>query len=273
MKRDQDVQLTQFKELLSAVKKFEVFHWDEIKFETSEGLDIDLSDIFSTNEKEELFIILKNGSIRKAFIHIVDISRWPEKWKYPRFHIYKCKKIKEMLDERRGNRYRASTGKNNQFLLIKKDKEWHETLEICSFCLTQYNSHFNSNKTKQNFPLQRWITNPMSGAELPKVQLDICTVPNRYTESWSKISKKRREQEKYICEACSKDFSDKECRKFLHIHHIDADTRNNTRENLKVLCIECHSREYHHAHIKRSPMYKEWLKSKCCKMKNKTLSF
>ena len=260
------IQLNQFKELLSAVKKFEVINFDETKFEKGEGLDIDLSDIFSTN-KGELFVILKNGSIRKAIIHIVDISSWLEKWGSPRFHIYECKKIKEMQTQGKNHRYKASRGKNNKFYLIKKDKQWYETLKICYHCLNQYNDQHNSNETKQSFPLNEWIENPMSASQLPKVELDICTVPNRYTENWPKISRKLKEQEQYFCQECGKDFSDKECKKFLHVHHMDADKRNNTRENLKVLCIECHCKEHNHKHMKQSSMYKEWLRSKCFKTK------
>ena len=165
------------------------------------------------------------------------------------------------------HRYKASSRKDGKFYLIKKEKRGNEPepepLEICSNCLKQYNNQYTSNKTKQNFPLKEWIENPMSDSDLPKVELDLCTVPNRYTDNWHKISRKRREQEQYICQECGKDFSDKECKKFLHVHHSDSDKRNNTRENLKVLCIECHSKEYNHGHIKQSPMYKEWLRSKC----------
>ena len=39
------------------------------------GLDTDLSDIFQTNDKE-LICILGDGLIRKAIIHIVDITSW-----------------------------------------------------------------------------------------------------------------------------------------------------------------------------------------------------
>ena len=262
------IQLNQFKELLSAVKKFEVINFDEIEFEKGEGLDIDLSDIFSTNKKE-LFVILKNGSIKKAIIHIVDISSYRENWGYPKFHIYECEKIKEMQTKGKKHRYKASRGKNNKFYLIKKDKQWNETLEICSYCLNQYNNQYNSNKTKQSFPLNSWIQNQMSNSKLPKVELDICTVPNHYTENWPKISKKRKQQEQYICQICSKDFSDKECKKFLHVHHVDTDKRNNTSENLKVLCIECHCKEHNHEHMKQNFMYKEWLRSKCFKIQTR----
>ena len=263
------IKLTQFQELLSAVKKFGVINFDETKFEKNlekkEGLETDLSDIFST-DTGDLFIVLKNGIIRRAVIHIVDISSWRENWKYPRFHINECKKIKDMKAKGRKYRYRASIAKNNKFYLIRNEKQWYEAIKICSYCLTQYNEKYNSSYTKESFPLIEWIRNPMNANQFPKVKLGICTVPNCYTKSWSKISDKRREQVKYTCQECNKDFSDKECQRFLHTHHIDANKRNNIKENLKVLCIECHSKEYHHAHIKKSNQYNEWLKSKCSKI-------
>ena len=230
-----------------------------------EGLDVDSSDIFSTNTGE-LFVILKDGSIRKTIIHIVDISSWRENWGYPRFHIYECEKIKEMQNRGKKHRYKASGRKDSEFYLIKKDKKWNETLEICSYCLNEYNNQFNFNKIKQNFSLGEYIESHINHSKFSDVQLDICTVPNAYTKSWSSISKKRKEQENYICQTCGQGFSDKECKKFLHVHHIDANKRNNTPENLKVLCIECHCKEHNHGHIKQSPMYKEWLKSKYFKI-------
>ena len=98
------------------------------------------------------------------------------------------------------------------------------------------------------------------------------TIPRLYTKDWNKISKKRKEQVGYKCEACGVNFSlKKDCQKFLHTHHIDADKSNNIRENLKVLCIECHSKEHNHSHIKHNKQYKEWLKSPCFKIQKKQM--
>ena len=260
------IQLNQFKELLSAVKKFKIINFDEIKFEKGEGLDRDLSDIFATNNKE-LFII-SDGLIKKSVIHIVDISFWRDNWGYPKFHIYRCETIKEMQSKEKIHRYKASKGVNNEFYLVKKDKQWKETLELCSYCLNKYNSQCNTNKIKQDFSIKEWIEKPMSGSELPELELDIYTIPNRYTEEWSNISYKRKEQANYTCQACEKDFSNKECKGFLHTHHVDANKRNNTRENLRVLCIECHCKEHNHGHMKQSSNYKEWLRSKCFKIQS-----
>jgi 5-methylcytosine-specific restriction endonuclease McrA len=39
---------------------------------------------------------------------------------------------------------------------------------------------------------------------------------------------------------------------YLHTHHINADITNDKHENLKVLCIECHAKEFKHGHIKQT---------------------
>ena len=265
------LKITQFDDLLIAVKKFGVSRFLDTKIVKerkqfkNEGLDIDLSDVFSTN-KGELFIILKNGSIRKAIIHIVDISSYKKErnHKYPKFHIYSCKTIEEMKSKNKKHRYKASSRQDGLFYLIKKEKKWYEALEICQNCLTLYNSHFKVQKTKKNFPLQGYIKKPIRHSWFADISIDHCTVPNSYTKSWQAISQIIKKQYNYLCSTCSRDFSTPECKKFLHTHHINADKRDNNRENLKVLCIECHSKEHNHSHIKQSREYKEYLKSHCC---------
>lgn len=258
------VHLSQFEELRSSVKKYRVFDFSKkikIKqFEKGEGLETDLSDVSHTN-KGELFIILEDGSIRKAVIHIVDISSWRENWGHPRFHIYNCETIKKMKEKKRTHRYKVSGKKDGKFFLIKDDRKWFEPLQICSYCLKNFNRE-SKNKTKQNFAIKDYIERDFSNNGFSEMQLDICNVPNRYSDCWPEISKRRKEQEKYQCEKCHIDLSKKEHRKFLHTHHVDGNKRNNTKENLEVLCIACHAEEFHHSHIKDLPQYKEFIRKK-----------
>ena len=262
------IKLTQFDELKTAVKKFGIKDFSSIieiiEFETK-GLNIeDLSNVLSSNNGE-LFVILKDGSIRKTIIHIVDISPWPETWGYPRFHIYSCDKIKEMYKKGKKQRYKASSRKDGSFLLVKKNKEWEQSLDICSFCLTLYNKQFKIRKTKQSFLVKEYIEAPINHLEFSGVPEDYCTIPNDYTKSWSKISSIVKEQANYICSKCWNDFSEPVCKRFLHTHHIDGDKKNNIQGNLKALCIDCHSKEPDHAHIRKTPQYKEFLNSSCPK--------
>ena len=222
-----NVKLNKFNDLSTAVKKFGVT--EEIKTEIKqfkkEGLNIHISDVLSTNN-EELIIVLKDGSIRKTIVHIVDISSWPTNWGHPRFHIYNCEKIQEMRNKGKNHRYKASSRKTGKFFLIKKDKEWDESLAICSFCLNKYNQQYSQQWIKNNFPLKKYIEAPIKHSGFSDMQSDYCAIPNAYTNSWPEISKKIKDLKKWYCSVCGKDFSRKECKQFLHTHHIDANKRN-----------------------------------------------
>lgn len=49
-----------------------------------------------------------------------------------------------------------------------------------------------------------------------------------------------------VCSDCGKD-------KTLQVHHIDKDKKNNSQENLVVLCWKCHAK--HHKHMRKMPSF------------------
>ena len=258
------IRLTQFEELWKSVNKYNIHKITntEIKeFEKGQGIDITPNDIFHTTDGE-LFTILTDGSIRKTMIHIVDISFYKKDWGEPRFHIYQCEKIEEMIERGRRHRYRASSRMDGKLHLIKGKEEWNSFLEICSHCLKLYNERFKQEKTKKSFIIADYINKPIQHSGFQEIKWDICTIPNTYAGNWSKISKKRKEMCNYVCEKCHEDLSRKNLKRFLHTHHIDANKQNNTLGNLKVLCIKCHAEEYNHGHIKNTIQYEEYLRTK-----------
>ena len=232
------------------------------EFESGEGLHTDFSNVFHTNN-QELITVLGDGSIKKAIVHIVDITIWMPGWSLPRYHIYECKKIIEMKERNRGYRYKLSGRKDGLFYLMKSDSKketerWYEKLEICSYCLDKYNEDYIQSDTKGTFKLNYYLQKENNGnVILVDIELDICTIPNNYSDDWSKISKKMKEDADYKCKNCYRDFSKKEVRKFLHTHHKDGNKRDNIRGNLTVLCIECHAE--HHSHLKSHKDYKEYI--------------
>ena len=179
---------------------------------------------------------------------------------FPRFHIYKCETILNMQSKKKGYRYKVSTRSDGEFYLKKSKRDFYEHLEICSYCLKKYNHKFSSNDDKQTFPLANFIKASISNPDLKGTEIDLCTVPSEYTKSWKKISSTRREQVNYKCQKCKIDCSSKERKKYLHVHHIDANKINNAPENLKVLCIKCHAEEHNHGHLKQHRHYKEFIK-------------
>ena len=263
------IELTEFEGLKQAVKRFKITNFvepsvpaDSSKEFITQGLDIDLQNLFTANTGE--CMILLNKSIIKTVIYIVDISHWKEDRGYsPRVHIYECDKIQEMYKKKKKHRYKASGRTDGKFLLIKNNQESYKTLEICSYCLKLYNKKCNHNNTKQNFPLKEYMNTPIQHSHFVDMELDFCTVPNNYTSSWKRISHTVKKQAHWICSLCGGDFSSELCKKFLHTHHIDSNRKNNLRSNLKVLCIGCHSMQHHHQLIKQKQEYKEFLNSIC----------
>ena len=68
-----------------------------------------------------------------------------------------------------------------------------------------------------------------------------------YTEDWSSISTKLREDAHWRCSRCGLDLGFK--RYLLHVHHLDFNRQNNSKNNLIVVCALCHSRFPGHGHL------------------------
>lgn len=257
------MQITDFQTLWRAVNriKIDVIARTEVEQFEKEGLDTDLSDIFS-NERGELFTVLKNGTIRKVIVHICDISNYQEEWSLPKFHIMECTTLDDMRRNHRMYRYKKASRLDGEFWIIKGNFRKYEKLNICRRdCLQQYNNTYDDDATIETFNIQKYMEEPMKHSR-PYItdELDITAIPKRYDKHWKKISKERKEYCKWICQECFRDFSQQKLREYLHTHHIDADPANNKYENLKVLCIECHAKEFQHAHIKNTPQYEKFLK-------------
>ena len=139
------MKLTNFNELWRAVNKIKIDIIDktELKIFENEGLDTDLSDVFSTKEGE-LFTILKNGEIRKTIIHICEIREYNGNYNLPKFHIFECQTIIKMRNNNRGHRYKKAFRTDGKFWVIRGVNKSYAPLTICNYnCLGQYNSIYN----------------------------------------------------------------------------------------------------------------------------------
>ena len=259
------MQLTNFDELWRAVNKInldKVAKTELVLFE-NEGLDTDLSDVLQTNTGE-LFTILKNGDIRKTIIHICDVREYNGTYNLPRFHIFECTTISNMRKNNRISRYKKASRTDGKFWVIQGTNKSFETLQLCNRdCLSQHNHTYSMNNTVNNFDINSYLKTPLKHV-MPYIDIkeDMTTIPTTYANNWSSISKDRKVYHKWICQECFCDCSNSSMKKYLHTHHINADKSNNKYENLKVLCIECHSNEFNHGHIKNNSSYQEFLRYK-----------
>jgi 5-methylcytosine-specific restriction endonuclease McrA len=255
------MKITNFGELWQAVNKIKIDTPVKIDIEAfiDKGLDTNLSDVYA-GEKGGLYTVLKDGSIRKTIVHICDISNYSNRWDLPKFHIFECSVLIKMKNNDRSHRYKKASKDNGQFWIIKGENKSYEFLNICQKCLSKHNQIYNYQKV-ENFNIKSYLDAPIQHI-LPYItnKLDMTTIPSSYADNWASISKQRKQYHKWICQKCFYDLSS--CKKYLHTHHKNADITNNKYENLTVLCIECHAKEFQHGHIKTNPDYNNFLQIK-----------
>ncbi len=85
---------------------------------------------------------------------------------------------------------------------------------------------------------------------------------SKYVKDWHNISLAYRKVKSWTCEECGWKPKSENEKRYLHSHHINKDTQNNSDQNLKALCIECHSKQPNHGHMKRLPDLKEFINAK-----------
>ena len=265
------MELTKFETLWSAVNGYELdrIAKTEVKIFYEVGLNTDLSDIFYVDDG--LVTVLKDGTIRKTIVYISEIKRWTlETYQnYPKFHISNCHTLVQMKNGGKIERYKKTLRSDGNFLMVVSGERTSETryipLEICGNCLYQYNGKMNRRYTKRTFNIRNYIKAPLLKNDFMDLNHsyfkdDLETVPQFYAQNWNQISNEMKKLREYSCQGCSINL-EKE-KKYLHTHHVDSNPSNNIITNLKVLCIECHSNEFNHGHIKQNVNYHEFLKYK-----------
>ncbi len=72
-----------------------------------------------------------------------------------------------------------------------------------------------------------------------------------YDRNWDYISRAYRACKGWCCESCGVDLSDHH--EILHTHHINGVKYDISFNNLKALCVLCHSEQHNHEHITKTP--------------------
>lgn len=71
---------------------------------------------------------------------------------------------------------------------------------------------------------------------------------NVYVSDWKDISWKVRSERGFVCEDCGVNLSGSTW--LLHTHHRNRKKSDNCDQNLRALCVECHSNQPGHLHMK-----------------------
>jgi len=239
------------------------------------GRDVTTIDDIVVNSDGLLFDILPDGTITRVNLYIAtkvveskSINHIKAEYLY-KYHIYKCKTISEMFNLGRKHRYKVNSRDDGTFFFTFTDfrgrvikRVENQKLNVCKNCLRKYLNRYPTDIDVKNFNLKEFHRKNMGFFDFDTSELEKgeSATPNVYSKNWNIISKKIKEKRGYICENCGFRPSNSYEKKFIHTHHINGNKQNNFEDNLRVLCIKCHSDvDIYHKRIKSSPSYKEFL--------------
>ncbi len=193
--------------------------------------------------------------IKQQYRRLAEIEN--PRWEY-KYHLSFCNTLFKMETEGRfKTRYVVTQRTDGQFLVdiiaLETRRYVREndlcSMNVCKYCLSQLNSHY-PNESLFNyhaFDLDVFIKKYNTQHTQRPIYSPETLPKNEYTKDWEKISRKIRENAGYICSDCDQNFSNQKHK--LHVHHVDGMKWNNSKSNLKVLCLECHSKQPGHNHI------------------------
>lgn len=238
---------------------------EEIERLAGEGIEIPLDEVRVLNDGTHVY----KG--RRVILYIRDVADYGDRVEMPKYHLAMCTTLSKMMD--RGlfkKRYVVATRDDGKFsvqiirgdVVVKREEE----LNVCQHCLDELNYRSFSLGMKRDWRLRAvrdfsikaffdefgkscvWATPTFDAVHAPT---------NIYSAQFFRIAKAIKEKRGYRCERvdCRIDLSAPEHRRFLHAHHIDTDKSDSHPKNIKLLCIRCHTREFQHSHLKRSPDY------------------
>ena len=239
---------------------------EELERLVDEGIDVELKDV----------TILPDGTLAykdsRVLLYIRDIHIYGHREWEPRYHLFNCKKLVDMFQHGRFNRYVVATRADGQFKinLIKEANIRSEDrrLRVCQFCLDglpgiKFNFRAMSSGRRELFvsefvPDDFFKIYPRS-LHVIKPEHDSNTAPlYDYPPEFNQISERLRRNAGWRCHNCKVGLSQR--KQYLHIHHVNGNRADSSPDNLKVLCIACHAEEPQHAHMRKTPAYAEFVK-------------
>ena len=185
--------------------------------------------------------------IKQQYRRLRELER--PRWEY-KYHLCYCDTLEQMeLKGRFKSRYVVTQRVDGIFLvdiIAIETKTYYKENELCNLnvckqCLRKLGSHYRTDRSFNYaiFDLNQFLVKYNTN-HIKKPPHSPRTMPRQeYPKDWPVISKRMREQVNYICSECEISYIDR--KEDLHVHHVDGVKWNNNSNNLKVLCVDCHS--------------------------------
>lgn len=223
--------------------------------------------------------VLKDGTLAykdsRVLLYIRDVYLYKGgEETLPKFHVSDCRTLQDMRDKKRFERYVVAIRDDGSFELNIAQKGADRLLpamrrlNVCQNCLAKLRfdgfdyslPHHQKMGLVSGFSIARFFGQYPKSLVVKTPKHTAASAPrNEYSSDFKAISDALKRALAWTCESCKRDCSSPALRRFLNAHHIDGQRNDNSRGNLRVLCLGCHANEPMHGHLKRLPEYWEFL--------------
>ncbi|HEJ9079956.1 TPA: HNH endonuclease [Serratia marcescens] len=166
-----------------------------------------------------------------------------------RFHIAWCRKLDEMRQKNRFERYHATNRVDGFFEIDDGAGRYQDAdLKVCKLCLERLNYKGSIDyRTRQEIFTQFTLNDFFSHystcfRHMPKGIHDKAN--SGYVDNWKDISRSVREHANYKCNDCGVNLTSS--RHLCDVHHKNGVKYDNSAENLHVVCKDCHRKQPFH---------------------------
>jgi len=175
-------------------------------------------------------------------------------WSDYRYHLCNCRTLQSMRDFGRERRYLATQRTDGFFIVhdltVTPPQSGIVRMELCQNCkdiLVQKRIYF------QPFSLSGYFERYNTYVPRTIRRIEEVRTIQTYTPDHAAIAREYKKAAGHKCQVCHVDCSSN--KELLHLHHRDGDASNNNHANLAVLCVECHTKQPKHNHMKRNPQF------------------
>ncbi len=165
-----------------------------------------------------------------------------------RYHLCDCSTLRSMRASGREKRYLVTKRKDGSFevhdLSWGRAKKLIVKMELCYNCIQELRwrgLYF------MPFSISGYFEKHNTSVPKTIRRIETVTKIQTYSPNQGDISREYRKAANYRCQSCNVQcFSDPS---LLQLHHVDGDPSNNSHNNLRILCIDCHSKQPLHSQV------------------------